>query len=55
MEEKKHILQEPSAAYGRKVRMDGLVFTPMEDMMETLRSQGAITHAELVEKLSKYL
>ena len=55
MDENKHTLKEPAAEYGRKVKASDVVFQPMANMMETLRSQGYISHEELVNRLSQDL
>lgn len=55
MVDKKHMLEEPVMAYGRKVRVGDLVPEPMENMEDELRSRGYISHEEFVERLSKYL
>ena len=55
MEEKKHILEDPAASYGRKCKLSEIEFQPMHNMMGTMRKRGYITHEELVERLSKYL
>ena len=56
MSEKDSILKEPVAPYGKNNYIkDGIVFTPMPNMRETLRTQGCITHSELLERLSKFM
>lgn len=55
MDDNKHILEEPAAVYGRKVRMSELEFTPMPNMMETLRKQGYISQEEFIERFSKFM
>ena len=55
MDENKHTLKEPAAESGRKVKASDVVFQPMANMMETLRSQGYISHEELVNRLSQDL
>ena len=55
MDDKNHILEEPAASYGSKVKLCEVAFQPMPQMMETLRAQGYITHEEFVERVSKHL
>ena len=55
MDEKKHILEEPTVIYGRKIKMRDLIPIPMENMDEELRSRGYISHEEFLEGLSKYM
>lgn len=55
MDEKNHILEEPAASYGSKVKLSEVPFQPMPRIMETLRAQGYITHNEFVERMSKFL
>ena len=55
MDKNNKTLEEPAAEYGRNLRAEEIVFQPMTNMMESLRSQGYITHDELVNRLSKYL
>ena len=55
MDEKKHTLEEPSVAYGKKVRLGDLVPEPMENVEEVLRSRGYLSHEEVAEKFSEFL
>lgn len=52
---KKNTLEEPMASYGKSFRMEELSFESVPNLIESLRSQGCISHDELVERVNKYI
>ena len=48
-------LNSPAASYGKKVSVRDLHYEPVDNLEETLRSQGYISLDEYINKVSKYL